>query len=110
MNAETPIMAAIRKAVNCDGRARLVRNNVGFDAEKKVRYGLGVGSADLVGFLLDGSARLFCIEVKTPTGRLSPEQRAWIGAVRRNHGFAAVARSVPEAMAALERALAGACE
>lgn len=105
--SEAVLQAKIRQAINLDGRARLVRNSVGFDAERKVRYGLGVGSADLVG-CLRGSGRLFALEVKTPEGRLSPEQLAWLGAVQRLGGFAAVVRSVPDALAALERALAGA--
>lgn len=106
---ETTIMKKIRKAVNLDGRARLVRNNTGFDLQTKVRYGLGIGGADLVGLLRD-SGRVFAIEVKTPIGRLSAEQKAWLAAVRRFGGFAAVARSETEALAAVDRACAGAIE
>ena len=102
-------LAAIKKAINNDGRARVARNSVGFDAERRVRYGLGVGSPDLVG-ILRGSGRVFCLEVKSDRGRASEEQLAWARAVRRLGGFAAVVRSEAEAMAALERAIAGASE
>lgn len=106
---ESAIQSAIRQAVNLDGRARIVRNAVGYAADTKVRYGLGVGSADLVGILV-GSGRVFALEVKTPIGRLRPEQKAWLAAVRQKGGFAAVVRSPEEALAALERALQGLSE
>jgi hypothetical protein len=37
------------------------------------------------------------IEVKTPTGRLRPEQRQWLDAVQAAGGIAGVARSVEDA-------------
>jgi hypothetical protein len=37
------------------------------------------------------------IEVKTPTGRIRPEQHAWLGAVRSAGGIAGIARSVEDA-------------
>lgn len=106
---ESTTMRLIRQAVNLDGRARIVRNNVGFDEGHRVRYGLGVGSADLVGILI-GSGRGFALEVKTDTGRISKEQAAWLRAFRRNGGFGAVVRSVTDAIAALDRACQGASE
>lgn len=72
----------------------LWRNSTGYDAENRVRYGLGVGGADLVGLC---SGRFIGIECKTPTGRVSPEQRMWIALVRANGGRAGVARSVDDA-------------
>ena len=38
------------------------------------------------------------IEVKTPTGRIRPEQQQWLNAVQAAGGIAGVARSVGEAM------------
>jgi hypothetical protein len=38
------------------------------------------------------------IEVKTPTGRVSPEQRQWLEAVQAAGGIAGVARSVEDAL------------
>ena len=105
---ESTLLKKIRQAINLDGRARIVRNTVGFDSERKVHYGLGIGSADLVGLLRSG--RVFTLEVKAPGGRVQPEQAAWLAAVRRWGGFAAIVRSVAEALAALDRAEAGACE
>lgn len=101
--SETDIMRAIRAAVNGTKKATLWRNNVGFDAEKRVKYGLGVGSADLVGFIHD-SGRFLAVEVKTPTGRLSKEQRLWMEFVNKHGGYACVARSPEEALEHLERA------
>jgi hypothetical protein len=106
---ESTLLAAIRQAVNADGRARLVRNSVGFDTEARVRYGLGIGSPDLVGVLIP-TGRAIGLEVKTSSGRVRPEQVAWIAAFRRAGGFACVVRSVDDALAAIDRAHAGATE
>jgi hypothetical protein len=108
---ELPLMRAIRAAIASEAprRATLWRNPVGFDDQTKTHFGLGRGSADLVG-LLHGSGRLIGLEVKTPSGRLKPDQIAWLSVVRTRGGFAAVVRSVPEALAALDRACAGATE
>lgn len=102
---ESTIQAQIRQALNLTNRVRIVRNATGFDLEHKQRYGLGIGGADLVGLLLSG--RGFALEIKTPIGRLSKEQTAWLSAFRRFGGFAAVARSLDDAMAALIRAESG---
>jgi hypothetical protein len=82
----------------------LWRNNTGVarhwsgGREHLVRYGLGVGGADLVG-LVDG--RFFALEVKTIRGAIRGSQRAWLDLVRRYGGFAAVVRSVEEAVDAV---------
>ncbi len=41
-------------------------------------------------------ARFLSIEVKTPSGRLSPEQETWQAAVQKAGGIAVVARSVED--------------
>lgn len=107
--SEAAIQHAIRAAVVRTGRATLWRNSVGFDRERNVKYGLGLGSPDLVGCLFP-SGRLFALEVKTPTGRVSPDQKLWHGAARKLGAFVAVVRSVDEALAALERAHNGESE
>jgi hypothetical protein len=38
------------------------------------------------------------IEIKTPTGRVSPQQQTWLGAVQGAGGIAGIARSVPDAL------------
>ena len=81
MNRETPLMQRIQEAVNTlkvDGQyvARVRRNTVGFDAATRQKYGMGIGSPDLLGVLI-GSGRALGIEVKTATGRLTKEQKAY---------------------------------
>jgi hypothetical protein len=96
---ETNIMSECMIALSADGHL-IFRNNVGAYTDPKsgrlVRYGLAVGSSDLVGVCSDGTA-LF-VEIKTPTGRVSPAQEAFIAAVRRRGGRAGVARSPEEAV------------
>lgn len=106
---EATLLANIRQALNLDRRVRVVRNSVGFDSERKVRYGLGIGSADLVGLVI-GSGRVFALEVKTSTGRLTKEQTLWLRALRSLGGFACEVRSVDAAMRAVGRAIDGASE
>ena len=105
---ESHLLQQIRQALNRTQRVRVVRNSVGVDEARGVRYGLGVGSSDLIGMLPTG--RVFALEIKTPTGRLRPEQKTWLTAVRRWGGFAAVARNIDDAMSALTRAEQGQCE
>jgi len=83
-------------------RVRVIRNHVGFDSEHKCRYGLGIGSPDLIGVLRGG--RVFAVEVKTPIGRLSPEQKAWWQAASKWAIAGGVARSVDEALELLDEA------
>lgn len=81
----------------------LFRNNTGFADfnGRRVRYGLALGSADLVG-LVDG--RFVALEIKTDKGRTTKAQDLWLDMVRSHRGFAAVVRSADEAVAAIERA------
>lgn len=74
-----------------------------------VRMGLGVGSADLVGFVkMDGGfARFFAIELKTKSGRLSREQERWLSLVNRWGGYARCVRSVEEAVDSVREARQG---
>jgi hypothetical protein len=66
---------------------------------RRITYGLGVGSPDLFGAL---SGRAFGLELKTPTGRSSPEQERWAYAARGRGVEVVVVRSVEEAEAAIE--------
>lgn len=102
MNPETALSRNIRLALNRTGRVRLVDNEVGMDRTTGVRYGLGIGSPDLVGSLRSGHA--FCIEVKTKTGRLSEEQEAWWRSAKQWGIRGGIARSIPEAFALLDEA------
>lgn len=64
--------------------------------------GLPPGFSDLFGLTKTG--RFIAAEVKTPTGRVSPQQAAFLAAVERNGGAGAVVRSVAEAVQLLTRA------
>ena len=112
--AETKIMQAIQEAVTRDGRAKIRRNVIGqgiTDYGSRVTFGMGDGSADLLG-MLRGSGRVLALEVKTfaPGSRQNKDQLAWAASIRRAGGFVAVARSPAEALAAVTRALAGLSE
>ena len=58
--------------------------------------GLPPGFSDIAGHRA-GDARAFYLEVKTPTGRASPQQVAFIAAMRARGAIAAVVRSVEDA-------------
>jgi hypothetical protein len=107
--SEGHIQDAIRLALTDEPGLVVWRNNTGVAEHRgaRVRYGLAVGSADLIG-CLDG--RFVALEIKTAVGRASPEQHLWLSLVRRNGGFAAVVRSVEEAHDAIARARMGAKE
>lgn len=97
--AEGNISNAIMIALSAAG-CLIFRNNVGVLPDRSgrpIRYGLAVGSSDLIGLAHDGV--FLAIEVKTATGRVSPAQLAFIEAVRRQGGRAGVARSADEAVA-----------
>lgn len=79
---------------------------------RTVRYGLGVGGADLVGVQpvpvrslpIDGTVGLFsAFEVKTDRGRPTADQLRWLALVQRWGGLAAVVRSAGEAVAVVQR-------
>jgi len=91
--AETNIMNACMVALSVAG-CLVWRNNAGVlkDASgRPIRYGLCVGSADLIGVAPDG--KFLAVEVKTATGRTSEAQDRFIAAVLRLGGRAGVARS-----------------
>jgi hypothetical protein len=75
-----------------------------------VQFGLCKGSADLIGYrsititpeMVGQQVAVFAsIEVKTPTGRIRPEQQQWLDTVQAAGGIAGVARSVEDAKALL---------
>jgi len=81
-----------------------------------VRYGVGKGGADLLGLVCmyvnfrNGTerdkprvfGRFIAIEVKTGRARLDPAQKLFLDLVRRFGGYAAVVRSVEDAIKAIE--------
>lgn len=80
----------------------IFRNNVGVlknAAGIPIRFGLAVGSSDLIGITPTG--RFLAVEIKTSKGRATPEQMRFIEAVRARGGIAGIARSPAEALALL---------
>jgi hypothetical protein len=109
-NAETTLQQQIRLALGTRTDLRLFRNQVGQLPDPRtgrpVQFGLARGSADLIGWrtititpdMVGTQLAVFTsIEVKTPNGRIRPEQHAWLGAVRSAGGIAGIARSVCDA-------------
>jgi len=109
-NAETTLQQQIRLALGTNPDARIFRNQVGSLPDPRtgrlVTFGLAKGSADLIGWrtvtitqaMVGTRLAIFTsIEVKTPTGRIRPEQQAWLDVVLRSGGIAGIARSVTDA-------------
>lgn len=109
-NAETDLQQRIRLALGTRSDLRLFRNQVGQLPDPRtgrpVQFGLARGSADLIGWrtivvtpdMVGQRIAVFTsLEIKTPTGRLAPTQRAWMGAVLKAGGIAGVARTVSDA-------------
>lgn len=109
---EADIQQAIRLALGRETDLVLWRNTVGvgtMDDGSKQRFGLAIGSSDLIGILAP-RGRFVALEVKSQKGRVRDEQSLFLSLVRARGGFAAVVRSVDDARAALDRARAGASE
>lgn len=71
---------------------------------RPLHAGLCTGSSDLIGYTVrDGAAVFTALEVKTATGRATPEQRQFVEVVSGAGGVAGIVRSVEEA----ERLLRG---
>ena len=113
-NNETTLQQQIRLALGTRPDARLFRNQVGSLPDPRtgrlVTFGLARGSADLIGWrtvvvtpdMVGQRLAVFTsIEIKTPTGRVRPEQQAWLGVVRGAGGIAGIARSVTDAESVL---------
>lgn len=114
---ERQVKHAIRIALGRERDLMLFVNSTGVasyepasgSAGYRVPYGLGRGGSDLIG-CLSPSGRMVCLEVKSRTGRLRPDQATWLALLRRFGAFCAAVRSVEEAQAALGRARAGESE
>ncbi len=56
-----------------------------------------MGSSDLIGCAMRGEVAVFlAVEVKSPTGRATPQQTQFLEAVRQAGGIGILARSVDE--------------
>lgn len=91
-------MRSIMVALSADGHF-VARANVGlfFTADgRPVKTGLPKGFSDLFGHRA-ADCLAFYLEVKTATGRASPEQLAFIGAMQKRGALAGIVRSVEDA-------------
>ena len=103
---ETDLMRTIHDTLVRVG-VTMWRNNVGiatWQSGGKTRYGLGVGSADLIGCY---RGRFVAVEVKSPSGRQSPEQACWQRAVEAAGGLYVLARPGPGCVEEVVRTVTG---
>ena len=103
---EGDLMRSVMVALSEDGHF-VARANVGlfFTRDgRPVSTGLPAGFSDLFGFRAS-DARAFFLEIKTRTGRVSPQQIAFLAAMQRRGALAGVVRSVDEARAFLSQPL-----
>jgi len=99
---EKLIQRAVRLYLGTQPDIVVWRNNVGVANQRGliVRYGLCVGSADIIG--IGPGGRFLAFEVKTATGRVSDEQAQFLELVRVMGGYSMVVRSVADAKRAVE--------
>ena len=113
--SETDLQQRIRLALGTRPDLRLFRNNTGTLPDPRtgrpVQFGLARGSADLIGYrtvtitpdMVGQQVAVFTsLEVKTPTGRIRPEQTNWLHTIKRAGGIAAIVRSVDDARDAID--------
>ena len=130
MTTEHALQSSIRSALA--GVAKIFRVNVGtgwtgrvtrvsssrivIDDPRPLSTGLPPGFSDLIGWraLTIGPehvgmtvAQIVAIEVKTPAGRLSKQQSAFLAAVEADGGVAIVARSVHDALSSVTTTTTG---
>lgn len=100
---ESAIMHQIMVALSQAG-CLIYRNNTGTAFTRTgamIRFGLCVGSSDLIGIAPGG--KFIAFEVKTDTGRPTIEQKRFINAVIAAGGIAGIVRSPAEALALINR-------
>lgn len=99
MKTETDIMNEIRLALSAAGHMNF-RANVGKVKMADGRWfstGLPDGFSDLFGFRKT-DAKIFFIEVKTPTGKLRKDQERFLTAMIKRGAIVGVARSTEDAL------------
>jgi hypothetical protein len=103
---ESELVKGILNALEIKPDCYFWRNNTGafFVGKRMIRFGLK-GSADILGILRGG--RLCAIEVKTEKGKLSDDQIRFGLLISDYGGLYLVARTVADAIRAVEAALGG---
>lgn len=111
-NQETELQQRIRLAVGALPGFRVWRNNSGKLPDPRtgrwVQFGVASpGGSDLIGYrtititpdMVGRQVAVFtAIEIKTATGRATPEQRRFIEHIARAGGIAAIVRTTAEAL------------
>lgn len=105
MTPESRLLADIRIALGREPDLVLWRIQPGglADATGRPIRTAPIGIADLCGILAP-SGRWIALEVKTATGRVTPEQTRWGELLTSMGGVYAVVRSVEDAVAVVQRA------
>lgn len=107
--SESQLQDGIRLALGQMPDVTLWRNNVGHAVMKggaRVTFGVGgPGGSDLIGMF---RGRFLAVEIKTPRGRQSPEQRQFQQLVESKRGIYLMPRSVQHAIDMLEALRSGA--
>ena len=102
MKTESTIQREIMIALNGRDDCRVFRNQVGSYKTPDggfIKYGLGQGSPDLIGFLKRDNIAVFLgIECKRPGCKPTEAQKRWIKAIQKFGGVAGVATSVDDAL------------
>jgi len=97
--SEKDIEIKVRLVLGADPVSVWWLNPTGFDHETKAHYGLFKGSSDIVGCF---RGRFIGVELKTPIGRQSPDQKKWQATVEeRGGGLYFLVRSEDDAHALL---------
>jgi hypothetical protein len=117
--AETPeteseLQSRVRRALAELIGVRVYRNNVGVLKDERgqhVRYGLSVGSADLIGSVTIATTRgpvavSLAVEVKRPGCKPTPEQVAWLSDKEAAGWIVGVARSAEDGVAIVNHGVA----
>jgi len=93
-------LAPVLLQILCGGTGLVLwRNNIGYDAERHIHYGVGGnGAADYIGLY---AGRFVGVEMKSQAGRQSADQRAFESLVSRTGGIYAVVRNLTDAHALL---------
>lgn len=120
-NAETDLQQRIRLALGLLPDLRLWRNNSGKLPDPRtgrwVQFGVASpGGSDLIGYrtveitpdMVGRKVAIFtALEIKTATGRATPEQRRFIDHIRAAGGISAIVRTTADALRIATEAFRG---
>lgn len=99
---EGQLQDRVRLVLGADQAGVWWRNNVGLAKTERgaaIRFGLFPGSADLIGLF---RGRFVAVEIKTPDGRQTEDQRRWQSCVEMHGGIYVIVRSEDDARALLK--------